>query len=351
MAESAARLLQLLSLLTSRPQWAAAELAERLEVTDRTLRRDIERLRALGYPVHSARGVAGGYRLGAGSALPPLLLDDEEATAVVIALRTAAIGGVTGIAETAVSALAKLEQVLPARLRHRIASLQRATVLLPRAAAMADSQTLALIAAACYHQRRMRFAYTDYHDQASTRSVEPYRLVHSGRYWYLVANDLDRAAWRVFRVDRITDPHDTAVRFIPHDPPDAAEFVAASVSTAQYPCRAKVRLHVSVEDAAQRFPPSTGVLEVTGPDQCVLTTGAYSLDDIAMHLGVLDIEFTVLEPAELRSRVEAIADRFHRAAQRDADGVAVAAVEAAADGHRADAPGAGRVTPVRSENS
>jgi predicted DNA-binding transcriptional regulator YafY len=149
MAESAARLLQLLSLLTSRPQWTAVELAGRLEVTDRTLRRDIERLRVLGYPVHSARGVAGGYRLGAGSALPPLLLDDEEATAIVIALRTAAIGGVTGIAETAVSALAKLERVLPARLRHRVASLQQATVLLPRAAAMADPQTLALLAAAC----------------------------------------------------------------------------------------------------------------------------------------------------------------------------------------------------------
>ena len=265
MAESAARLLQLLSLLTSRPQWTAVDLAERLEVTDRTLRRDIERLRALGYPVHSARGVAGGYRLGAGSALPPLLLDDEEATAVVIALRTAAIGGVTGIAETAVSALAKLEQVLPARLRHRIASLQQATVLLPRAAAMADPQTLALLAAACYHQRRVRFAYTDRDARPSTRSVEPHRLVHSGRYWYLVAHDLDRAAWRVFRVDRITGPHDTAARFIPRDPPDAAGLVAAAVTTAQYPHHAKVRLHTSAEDAAEHFPPSTGALEATGP--------------------------------------------------------------------------------------
>ena len=318
MAESAARLLQLLSLLTSRPQWTAVELAGRLEVTDRTLRRDIERLRVLGYPVHSARGVAGGYRLGAGSALPPLLLDDEEATAIVIALRTAAIGGVTGIAETAVSALAKLEQVLPARLRHRVASLQQATVLLPRAAAMADPQTLALLAAACYHQRRVRFAYTDRDARPSTRSVEPHRLVHSGRYWYLVAYDLDRAAWRVFRVDRITSPHDTAARFIPRDPPDAAGLVAAAVTTAQYPHHAKVRLYASAEDAAQYFPPSTGALEAIGPDQCILTTGAYTLDDIAMHLGVLDIEFSVLEPPELRSRVEAIADRFHRAAQREA---------------------------------
>jgi predicted DNA-binding transcriptional regulator YafY len=143
--------------------------------------------------------------------------------------------------------------------------------------------------------------------------------VHSGRYWYLVAHDLDRAAWRVFRVDRITDPHDTAARFIPHDPPDAAGLVAAAVTTAQYPHHAKVRLHTSAENAAQHFPPSTGAPEATGPRQCVLSTGAYSLDDIAMHLGVLDIEFTVLEPAELRSRVEAIAGRFHRAAQRAAE--------------------------------
>ena len=153
----------------------------------------------------------------------------------------------------------------------------------------------------------MRFAYTDRDARPSTRSVEPHRLVHSGRYWYLVAHDLDRAAWRVFRVDRITGPHDTAARFIPRDPPDAAGLVAAAVTTAQYAHHAKVRLHASAEDAAQHFPPGTGALEATGPDQCVLTTGAYSLDDIAMHLGVLDIEFTVLEPAELRSRVEAIA--------------------------------------------
>ena len=142
----------------------------------------------------------------------------------------------------------------------------------------------------------MRFAYTDRDARPSTRSVEPHRLVHSGRYWYLVAHDLDRAAWRVFRVDRITGPYDTAARFIPRDPPDAAGLVAAAVTTAQYAHHAKVRLHASAEDAAQHFPPGTGALEATGPGQCVLTTGAYSLDDIAMHLGVLDIEFTVLEP-------------------------------------------------------
>lgn len=320
MAESAARLLQLLSLLQARPQWTAAELAARLEVTERTLRRDVGRLRALGYPVHSARGTTGGYRLGAGGALPPLLLDDGEAAAVVIALRTAAIGGVTGIADTAVSALAKLEQVLPARLRHRIASLQQATLVLPRAAATADPGTLTLLAAACRHQRRVCFAYSDRDGRRSDRSAEPHRLVHSGRYWYLVAYDTGRAAWRAFRADRITEARDTGARFTPRDPPDAAGFVADAVTTAPYPHRARILLHTSAEHAAQRFPPTTGVLEATGPGECVLSAGAYSLDDIAMHLALSGVEFTVLEPAGLRDHVRALADRLRRAAQREVPG-------------------------------
>jgi biotin operon repressor len=317
MAESAARLLQLLSLLTSRPQWTAVDLAERLEVTDRTLRRDIERLRALGYPVHSARGVAGGYRLGAGRVLPPLLLDDEEATAVVIALRTAIVG-VTGIAETAVSALAKLEQVLPVRLRHRIASLQQATVLLPRAAAMADPQTLTLLAAACYHQHRVRFAYTDRHARPSTRSVEPHRLVHSGRYWYLVARPGPcRLAGLPSRQDHRSARHRCPVH--PARPARCRRTRRGCRDDRTVPPPRQSPAAHQRRRRGAHFPPSTGALEATGPGQCVLTTGAYSLDDIAMHLGVLDIEFTVLEPAELGSRVEAITGRFHRAAQRAAE--------------------------------
>jgi len=252
---------------------------------------------------------------GAGGTLPPLLLDDEEATAVVIALRTVAGSGVTGIAQTALSALAKLEQVLPSRLRPRIAALQQATLALPRIAASADPEALAALATACRHQHRVRFGYTDHHARPSTRHVEPHRLVHSGRYWYLVARDLKREAWRAFRVDRIDQVHDTAARFTPRDPQHAAAFVADAVTTAPYRHHARILLHTSAEQVAQHFPPTSGTLEALGPETCMLTTGADSLDAIAMHLGILDLEFTVLEPTELRNRVQAIGDRLHRAAQ------------------------------------
>lgn len=307
MAESAARLLTLLTLLQTRPQWTGPELAERLAVTERTLRRDVDRLRDLGYPIHATRGVTGGYHLGAGRALPPLLLDDDEATAIVIALRTVAGSGMTA----ALGALAKLEQVLPTRLRPRVAALQHATLALPRS--MADPDVLATLAAACRHLHRVRFGYTDHHGRPSARHTEPHRLVYNGRNWYLVARDLDRTAWRAFRVDRITDPHDTAVRFTPHDPPDAAGFVAESVASAPYRHHARILLRVSASVAVQRFPPTSGAIEPLDDHTCVLTAGADSLDAIAVHLGFADVEFAVLDPPELRDRLTAIAARFGHA--------------------------------------
>lgn len=317
MSESAARLLRLLTLLQARSQWTGDELAQRLEVTERTLRRDIERLRGLGYPVAGARGVAGGYRLGAGGALPPLLLDDGEATAVVVALRAVTGSGVTGISDIAVSALAKLEQVLPARLRQRVSALQETTLALPRWAATADPDVLAVLALACRNQRRLRFGYTDHQGRDSRRHVGPHRLVHSGRHWYLVAFDVDRAEWRSFRVDRVTDPVDTGERAVPADPPDAVRFVADAVTTAPYRHRARVLLHTPLPTAAEYFPPTAGTLEAAGPDACVLTNGSDSLDAIVMHLGFVGFEFTVLEPAELRDRVRVIAERLRRAAARE----------------------------------
>jgi predicted DNA-binding transcriptional regulator YafY len=199
MLETSARLLRLLSLLQVRPEWAGADLAGRLGVTTRTLRRDVQRLRGLGYPVHATPGVAGGYRLGPGRALPPLLLDDEEAVAVVVSLRTAASHTVTGIEETSLRALAKLEQVLPARLRERTAALQLATVPLPSHAPTVDPDSLAVIAGACRSRQRLSFGYTDRQGSVSTRCVEPHRLVHDGHRWYLVARDPDRGDWRNFR--------------------------------------------------------------------------------------------------------------------------------------------------------
>jgi predicted DNA-binding transcriptional regulator YafY len=308
MAESAARLLHLLSLLQTRPQWAGGDLAERLGVTERTLRRDVERLRALGYPVAGERGVAGGYRLGAGSALPPLLLDDDEATTVAIALR--AVSGVQGLTDTAVSALAKLERVLPGRLRHRITALQQATVALPHWATTSDPDSLAVVAVACRNQHRLRFAYTDHRGAVSTRHAEPHRLVHSGRHWYLVARDVDRDQWRSFRADRIGEPFDTGERFVPLDPPDAAEFVATAVTTKPYRHQARILLHVPIQRAAETFPATSGTLAKAGPDTCVLTIGAHSLDAMVLNLGMLDFGFTVLEPAELADRVRAVADRL-----------------------------------------
>jgi predicted DNA-binding transcriptional regulator YafY len=203
---TSARLLELLSLLQSRREWSSAELAERLEVGARTVRRDVERLRRLGYPISARRGVAGGYRLAAGASLPPLLLDGEEAVAVAVGLRVAASSGVAGIEETSVRALAKLEQLLSSALRRRVSALGAATVAYPRLGPAVDPETLAAIASAARDGERVRFAYRSHEGQRSRREVEPHRLVHTGRRWYLVAWDPAREDWRTFRVDRIEPP-------------------------------------------------------------------------------------------------------------------------------------------------
>jgi predicted DNA-binding transcriptional regulator YafY len=314
MLETSARLLRLLSILQVRPDWTGAELAGRLEITTRTLRRDVQRLRDLGYPVHAAPGVAGGYRLGAGAALPPLLLDDDEAVAVAVSLRTAASHTVTGIEETALRALAKLEQVLPPRLRERTAALQLATVQLPSLTPTVDPAPLTAIAAACGRHERLAFGYTSRDAAVTARTVEPHRLVHTGRRWYLVARDLGRDDWRTFRVDRIESPRATGVRFVPRDPPDAASFVATAVSAAPYRFRARVLLHAPAHVIAEHIPPTVGVLEPVSQDTCLLTTGSDAVQAIALHLAWLETDFTVLEPAELTEAVRILADRLYRAA-------------------------------------
>lgn len=319
MSDSAARLLRLLSLLQSRAQWTGAELAERLGVTERTLRRDVDRLRELDYPVGGVRGVAGGYRLGAGGKLPPLLLDDDEAIAVAVSLRTAANGSITGIADTAISALIKLEQVLPARLRHQVAALHDATAALPGWSETVDTDVLTAIAGACRDHTRLRLAYTDYNGNITNRLVEPHRLVHTGRRWYLVAHDVDREAWRTFRADRIRDPQATGVRFVHENAPDAVEFVASAITTAPYQHRARILFHAPAHVLAEHIAPSVGVIEAADSgsgmttDACVLTIGSDSIDAIAMHLSVIDIAFTVLQPPALRDRIRSVAERFQQA--------------------------------------
>jgi predicted DNA-binding transcriptional regulator YafY len=313
--ETSARLLRLLSVLQSRPEWQGAELAARLDITPRTLRRDIAKLRSLGYPVHASPGVAGGYRLGAGAALPPLLLDDDEAVAVALSLRSAAPHSVTGIGEASVRALAKLEQVLPARLRDRAAAISQATVALTGPEPTVSADALIVIAQACRNRERIAFSYRSHEGVLSARQAEPHRLVQAGYRWYLVARDLGRAEWRTFRADRISDPRLTGVRFVPQDPPDAASFVARAVTTAPYRYRARILVHAPAAAAAERIPPSAGVLDADGPGSCVLTSGADSLDAIAFHLVMMGLRFTVLEPPELVEHMRALAGRLSGAVQ------------------------------------
>jgi predicted DNA-binding transcriptional regulator YafY len=314
---TSARLLKLLSLLQSRRSWTGPELAERLEVGVRTVRRDVQRLRSLGYPVQAAPGIVGGYRLGAGAELPPLLLDDEEAVAVAVGLRTAAGGTVAGIEETSLRALAKLEQLLPPRLRRRVNALHTYTVSLPGSPPAADANVLATIAAACRDCERLRFHYRSRDGAASRRVVEPYRLVHLGRRWYLVAWDVDREDWRTFRVDRIGPRVSTDRRFAPRKLPqrDIGAYVAAAVSAARDRYQARVLLHAPLVQVASRVPPSYGALEEIDEHTCLLRTGSDWLGGLAVHVAMIGVDFEVLEPPELLEEVRRLADRFRRAAR------------------------------------
>jgi len=311
--ETSARLLRLLSLLEVKPEWSGADLAARLDVTPRTLRRDVARLRTLGYPVHASPGVAGGYRLGAGAALPPLLLDDDEAVAVALSLRTAAAHVVSGIGEASMRALTKLEQVLPARLRERAKSIGTATVPLTGSGPAVDADTLTTIARGCRHHERVEFGYRRHDGGTGPRTVEPHRLVQAGYRWYLVARDLSHDDWRTFRVDRIDWVRLTGVRFVPREPPDAAAFVARAVTTAPYRYQVRVLIHAPTEVVADRVPPTVAVLE-PADDGCILSSGADSLDMLAFRIASMDLDFTVLEPPELIERTAALAARWTRAA-------------------------------------
>ncbi|MER6800375.1 helix-turn-helix transcriptional regulator, partial [Amycolatopsis mediterranei] len=269
-----------------------------------------------GYPVHATPGVAGGYRLGAGAQLPPLLLDDDEAVAVAVGLRTAASGTVSGIEETSVRALAKLEQVLPARLRPRVGALQAATVSLPGAGPTVDASVLTAIAAACRDQERLRFGYGDRAGASTQRSVEPLRLVHTGRRWYLVAFDLDRADWRTFRVDRIAGVPSVGFRFTPREPPapDLAEYVSRQISTAVYPHQLVLRVAAPAPAVARRLSPAAGVVEEIDEGSCRVRTGAKDLDTVPYHLAQLGYDFVVEEaPPGLVERLREVAERFARA--------------------------------------
>jgi predicted DNA-binding transcriptional regulator YafY len=313
--ETSARLLRLLSLLQSRRSWSGPELAEELGVKPRTVRRDVDRLRRLGYPVHAAPGTAGGYRLGAGAALPPLLLDEDEAVAVAVSLTTAARSGVRGIEETSLRSLAKLEQVLPPRLRRRVNTLQEYTVPFAGWGPTVNADVLATIAAACRDRESLRFAYANHDGTSGRRLVEPYRLVHTGRRWYLVAWDCDREDWRTFRADRIHPPLTPHRRFEPRELPggDAADYVARSISSQRYRYQARVILHAPRSAVEARVPHSVGTLEAIDDQSCLLHTGSDWLGGLAVYVADLGVDFTVLDPPEFVAMVRDLSERFARA--------------------------------------
>jgi predicted DNA-binding transcriptional regulator YafY len=316
MTETSSRLLTLLSLLQARRDWPGSELADRLQVSARTIRRDIERLRRLGYPVDSLTGPAGGYRLRAGAAMPPLLLDDDEAIAIAVGLRTAARASVTGIEETSVRALVKIEQVLPAHLRRRVRALQSATMTLPAGGPTVDPQILTLIAAACRDLELVRFAYRGRDGSRSRREVEPHSLVNLGRRWYLVAWDRGRRDWRTFRVDRLTGPASTGVRFPSRRLPakDAAAYVAQSLSAWSHRYEARVTLHAPAATIRKHVPAHWGTVEPIDPETCEYRTGDDDLNWLAVRIAMLGVDFDVHEPPELGEHLRAMAGRLERAA-------------------------------------
>lgn len=316
MSQTTARALRLLDLLQSRPVWSGTELAERLGVTTRSVRRDVERLRELGYPVNAEHGPAGGYQLGAGRRLPPLLLDDTEAVAVAVCLRLAAGGTIEGLGEAAVRTLAKLDQVLPGRLRAQVEAIHASTVTLDASAPVVDAQSLLTLARACRELERVTFTYAGARAEPTERRVEPYRLVATGRRWYLLAWDVDRDDWRIFRLDRMGVVSARGWRFTPREAPDAAEYVRRAISQTAYDHVAKVLIEAPKPMVDKRIPPSVGTVTARGRRRCLFEAGGNDLDAMAMHIGALPWELTVLEPPELREAMARQAERLARAAGR-----------------------------------
>lgn len=318
-------MLQLLSLLQTHRYWPGHELAERLEISPRTLRRDVERLRDLGYPVDADRGVGGGYQLAAGAALPPLVIDDEEAVAIAVGLQAAAQGAIAGIEESAVQALAKVVQVMPPRLRQRVDALRAMTV--PAVwngtggnAQTIDARTLTMIAQACRDDDRLQFTYTAKDGQGTDRQVEPHRLVSLGRRWYLVAYDLTRHDWRSFRLDRLTELHRTGARFRPRQLPadDAAAFVRAGIETLTTRYVVDVIVHARAADVRAKLA-RWGTIEDIDEHNCRLRIATDTLDWPAMALGAVGADFDILSPPELVDYINDWSHRFSRAATSAVD--------------------------------
>jgi predicted DNA-binding transcriptional regulator YafY len=312
--ETSARLLRLLTLLQTRREWSGQDLADQLGVSTRTVRRDVDKLRDLDYPVDAIKGIAGGYRLGKGAQLPPLLLDDEEAVAVAIALRTATGSSVTGVGEASLRALVKLEQVLPSRLRHRVDAMRVSTVPTPGTAPTVDAEVLTAIAVACRERQRLRFDYQGHGGAESVRVTEPHELVVWGRRWYLVAWDIERADWRTFRVDRMRPRVPTGPRFTVRELPggDPAAFVSRSVAQ-RWPYQAVLRIHTSADSPQARWWSTYGRVEPVDEHTCLLHVGADNPRGLTFLLGAMDVDFEVTHGPELAEHLRHVANRYLRA--------------------------------------
>lgn len=307
-------MLRLLSLLQTHRFWSGGDLAGRLEVSPRTLRRDVERLRELGYDVDAVRGAAGGYQLRAGGSMAPLLLEDDEAVAIAVGLRTAAAGGVPGFEDIAVQALTKVITLMPPRLRRRMDALKTQTDALPpwTGGPALDAEVLTTLAQACRDDEAVSFGYTAADGASSTRRVEPHRMVTIGRRWYLVAYDRDRADWRSFRIDRISStPTTTGQRFAPREVPggDAAAFVSQGLRSRPQRHQVRVRMAAPAAEVAG-YVGRWADVEATGDDSCVMTMNTDSLEWPVMILANLDHPFTIEAPAELVDVVARVGQRF-----------------------------------------
>lgn len=311
--DAAERLLKLLGLLEGRIDWTAEELARRLEVTTRTVRRDITRLRSLGYPVEAMAGPGGGYRLGAGGKLPPLLLDDDEALAVALGLRVSATSAVGGLEDASLSAMAKLEHVLPPRLRSRLEDVSDATTsTLVGARTEVDHSSLSIVATTIRKKERLRCRYVDGEGRITERHIEPTRLVHTGRRWYLVAFDLDRDDWRTFRLDRVADPVSTGLRARSRRGPDPVELVQRGITVDAWKFPASIVLHTPAQRAERMIAPTVGTVEEIDDEKCRLVIGADEMTWLARYLLSLPVEFDVEEPQALRAELASMGEKLTR---------------------------------------
>lgn len=312
MLKTSARLLRLLWLLQSRQSWSGQDLSERTAVDARTIRRDIDRLRELGYAVHATSGSGGGYQLRAGSTMPPVLLSDDEVVAIAMAIRAAA-GSVGSMEEVAVGLLAKLDQLLPARLRKRATALHSVTLSVAQTKASVSIDLLSRMAVACRDCMRVRLSYQDRQGNATVRTIEPLRLAHAGHCWYLVAWDLQRRDWRTFRVDRIVRLVSTGPQFEPRDfPGDIASYVSRSITSVPYRYRVRLKLAGSAESLAKRIPSWCGVLEALDANTSVLSLGADSVESLVAQMALTKSDFAVLDAPELVSELRKVTERLHR---------------------------------------